>query len=105
MPPLKKQKPKSSLPRLPKYYTPIVVYRRFVHAGYFATSVYLAAQTFGEWIYRALVVLVISCPCALVISIPLGYFGGIGSASRKGILGEKVPTFLDALTQVKNRGI
>ncbi len=59
-----------------------------------------SGQTFGDWIYRALVVLVISCPCALVISIPLGYFGGIGSASRKGIL-VKGSNFLDALTQVK----
>lgn len=60
----------------------------------------ISGQTFADWIYRALVVLVISCPCALVISIPLGYFGGIGSASRKGIL-VKGSNFLDALTQVK----
>jgi Cd2+/Zn2+-exporting ATPase len=59
-----------------------------------------SGQTFSDWIYRALVVLVISCPCALVISIPLGYFGGIGGASRRGIL-VKGSNFLDALTQVK----
>jgi len=59
-----------------------------------------ANQTFTEWIYRALVVLVISCPCALVISIPLGYFGGIGGASRRGIL-VKGSNYLDALTKVK----
>jgi len=61
---------------------------------------FLSGATFSDWIYRALVVLVISCPCALVISIPLGYFGGIGGASRKGIL-VKGSNFLDALTQVK----
>ncbi len=61
---------------------------------------FITGATFSEWIFRALVVLVISCPCALVISIPLGYFGGIGGASRKGIL-VKGSDFLDALTQVK----
>jgi len=59
-----------------------------------------ASQSYSEWIYRALVILVISCPCALVISIPLGYFGGIGGASRRGIL-VKGSNFLDALTEVK----
>lgn len=54
---------------------------------------------FSEWFYRALVFLVLSCPCALVISIPLGYFGGIGLASRKGIL-VKGANFLEQLTQV-----
>jgi Cd2+/Zn2+-exporting ATPase len=55
---------------------------------------------FSTWIYRALVLLVISCPCALVVSIPLGYFGGIGRASRRGIL-IKGSNFLDALSAVK----
>lgn len=54
---------------------------------------------FSEWLYRALVFLVISCPCALVISIPLGYFGGIGAASRKGIL-FKGSNYLEAITKV-----
>jgi Cd2+/Zn2+-exporting ATPase len=81
-----------------KYYTPIVVIGAFLLAV--VPPLLFSAQTFSEWIYRALVVLVISCPCALVISIPLGYFGGIGSASRKGIL-VKGSNFLDALTQVK----
>jgi len=58
-----------------------------------------SGQTFNDWIYRALVVLVISCPCALVISIPLGYFGGVGLASRKGVL-VKGSNFLDALTRI-----
>ena len=56
--------------------------------------------TFGTWIYRALVLLVISCPCALVVSIPLGYFGGIGRASRLGIL-VKGSNFLDVLAAAK----
>ena len=54
---------------------------------------------FSDWFYRALIMLVVSCPCALVISIPLGYFGGIGGASRNGIL-IKGANYLDALTQV-----
>ncbi len=81
-----------------KYYTPVVVISALLLA--ILPPLLVSGQTFGEWIYRALVVLVISCPCALVISIPLGYFGGIGSASRKGIL-VKGSNFLDALTQVK----
>jgi Cd2+/Zn2+-exporting ATPase len=81
-----------------KYYTPIVVIGALLLA--ILPPLLFSGQTFGDWIYRALVVLVISCPCALVISIPLGYFGGIGSASRKGIL-VKGSNFLDALTQVK----
>lgn len=80
------------------YYTPVVVIGALLLAILPPLLVY--GQTFSDWIYRALVVLVISCPCALVISIPLGYFGGIGSASRKGIL-IKGSNFLDALTQVK----
>ncbi len=81
-----------------KYYTPVVVVSALLLA--LLPPLLFSGQTFSEWIYRALVVLVISCPCALVISIPLGYFGGIGGASRKGIL-VKGSNFLDALTQVK----
>ena len=80
-----------------KYYTPVVVISALLLA--ILPPLLFSDQTFTEWIYRALVVLVISCPCALVISIPLGYFGGIGSASSKGIL-VKGSNFLDALTQV-----
>lgn len=80
-----------------KYYTPVVVISALLLA--ILPPLLFSGQTFSEWIYRALVVLVISCPCALVIGIPLGYFGGIGSASRKGIL-VKGSNFLDALTQV-----
>lgn len=81
-----------------KYYTPIVVFGALLLAV--IPPLFFGGQTFTEWIYRALVVLVISCPCALVISIPLGYFGGIGGASRKGIL-IKGSNYLDALTKVK----
>lgn len=82
-----------------KIYTPIVV---FLAAGicflpYFFTDTY----DFSSWLYRALVFLVISCPCALVISIPLGYFGGIGAASRNGIL-FKGSNFLDVMASVQN---
>lgn len=81
-----------------KYYTPVVVFGALLIAV--LPPLLISGATFSDWIYRALVVLVISCPCALVISIPLGYFGGIGGASRRGIL-VKGSNFLDALTQVK----
>ncbi|MEJ2167661.1 MAG: heavy metal translocating P-type ATPase [Desulfobacterales bacterium] len=81
-----------------RWYTPIVV---GVAAGIAALPPLIMAQAdFKTWIYRALVVLVISCPCALVISIPLGYFGGVGRASRQGIL-VKGSNFLDALSAIK----
>ncbi|MCF6342576.1 MAG: cadmium-translocating P-type ATPase [Bacteroidales bacterium] len=81
-----------------KYYTPFVVFGSLAIAV--LPPLLISGASFSDWIYRALVVLVISCPCALVISIPLGYFGGIGGASRRGIL-VKGSNFLDALTQVK----
>ncbi|KAF0153542.1 MAG: cadmium-translocating P-type ATPase [Ignavibacteria bacterium] len=81
-----------------KYYTPVVVIGALLLAV--IPPLLFANQTFTDWIYRALVVLVISCPCALVISIPLGYFGGIGGASKRGIL-VKGSNYLDALTKVK----
>ena len=81
-----------------KYYTPVVVFGALLLAV--IPPLLFTGQTFSDWIYRALVVLVISCPCALVISIPLGYFGGIGGASRRGIL-VKGSNYLDALTKVK----
>ena len=81
-----------------RYYTPVVVLAAMLLA--LLPPLLFSGQTFSDWIYRALVVLVVSCPCALVISIPLGYFGGIGAASRRGIL-VKGSNFLDALTQVK----
>ncbi len=81
-----------------RYYTPAVVSGAVLLAV--LPPLLIAGATFSDWIYRALVVLVISCPCALVISIPLGYFGGIGRASRQGIL-VKGSNYLDALTKVR----
>ena len=82
-----------------KVYTPIVVYLAIAITvvPYFFVAEYI----FADWLYRALVFLVISCPCALVISIPLGYFGGIGAASKKGIL-FKGSNFLDVIANIKN---
>lgn len=80
-----------------RYYTPAVVLGALALA--IIPPLVLPGATFSQWIYRALVLLVISCPCALVISIPLGYFGGIGGASRQGIL-VKGANFLDALTNL-----
>jgi len=81
-----------------KIYTPIVV---FLAIGIVALPALIVADySFDEWLYRGLVFLVISCPCALVISIPLGYFGGIGAASRHGIL-VKGSHFLDVLADTK----
>ncbi len=83
--------------RFARYYTPAV----FCGAALVAVlPPLITGEPFGAWIYRALVLLVISCPCALIISIPLGYFGGIGAASRRGIL-VKGGTVLDALLHVK----
>ncbi|CEP69280.1 Cation-transporting P-type ATPase [Moorella glycerini] len=78
-----------------RYYTPAVVLGALALAV--IPPLVLPGATFSTWVYRALVLLVISCPCALVVSIPLGYFGGIGAASRQGIL-VKGANFLDALT-------
>lgn len=81
-----------------RYYTPAVV---LIAASIAFLPPLLAGGAYREWIYRALVLLVISCPCALVISIPLGYFGGIGKASRRGIL-VKGSTYIDVLAAVKS---
>jgi len=82
-----------------KIYTPIVV---FLAIGItFIPYLFVEDYQFRVWLYRALVFLVISCPCALVISIPLGYFGGIGAGSRNGIL-FKGSNFLDILANVQN---
>jgi len=82
-----------------KVYTPIVV---FLAIGIcLLPALFVADYMFSDWLYRALVFLVISCPCALVISIPLGYFGGIGAASRNGIL-FKGSNFLDTLATIQH---
>ena len=83
--------------RFSKIYTPIVFFLALALAliPYFFVNTYV----FNDWLYRALVFLVISCPCALVVSIPLGYFGGIGLASRNGIL-FKGGNFLDVMCKI-----
>lgn len=80
-----------------KVYTPIVV---FLAVGIcLLPALFVGNYVFNDWLYRSLVFLVISCPCALVISIPLGYFGGIGLASRNGIL-FKGSNYLDVMTKI-----
>lgn len=82
-----------------KIYTPIVVFLAI--AICVVPMLFVHDYVFRDWIYRALVFLVISCPCALVISIPLGYFGGIGAASKSGIL-FKGSNFLDVISKIQN---
>ncbi|WP_081155105.1 heavy metal translocating P-type ATPase [Niastella vici] len=93
----RKAKTEQFIRKFARVYTPIVV---FLAIGitlipYFFVGNYV----FNDWLYRALIFLVISCPCALVISIPLGYFGGIGAASRNGIL-FKGSNYLDLMTKI-----
>lgn len=93
----RKAKTQKFITRFAKVYTPIVV---FLAVGLVLIPyLILADYVFNEWLYRALVFLVISCPCALVISIPLGYFGGIGAASKNGIL-FKGSNLLDLMTKI-----
>ncbi len=82
-----------------KIYTPIVVLLAILICV--IPMLFVDNYVFRDWLYRALVFLVISCPCALVISIPLGYFGGIGSASKNGIL-FKGSNFLDVMATIQN---
>ncbi|MBW4362144.1 heavy metal translocating P-type ATPase [Flavobacterium taihuense] len=79
-------------------YTPIIVYLAL--AICLVPMFFVAHYVFSDWLYRSLVFLVISCPCALVISIPLGYFGGIGAASKNGIL-FKGSNFLDIMAAIQ----
>ncbi|WP_295769185.1 heavy metal translocating P-type ATPase [uncultured Mucilaginibacter sp.] len=83
--------------RFAKVYTPIVFALALLVC--FAPYLFVDTYNFHQWFYRSLVFLVISCPCALVVSIPLGYFGGIGLASRNGIL-FKGSNFLDVMTKI-----
>ena len=93
----RKSKTELFIRKFARIYTPIVVFLAIglTFLPYFLVDDYV----FRDWLYRALIFLVISCPCALVISIPLGYFGGLGAASRNGIL-FKGASFLDAMTKV-----
>ncbi|WP_194852430.1 heavy metal translocating P-type ATPase [Nonlabens antarcticus] len=93
----RKSKTELFIRKFARIYTPIVV---FLAIGLtFVPYLFVEDYIFSDWLYRALIFLVISCPCALVISIPLGYFGGLGAASRNGIL-FKGASFLDAMTKV-----
>ena len=93
----RKSKTELFIRKFARVYTPIVV---FLAIGLtFLPYLFVDNYIFEDWLYRALIFLVISCPCALVVSIPLGYFGGLGAASRNGIL-FKGASFLDAMTKV-----
>ena len=97
----KKSRSEAFITRFAKYYTPIVVYCALALAvlpPLFTGMTDIAV--WKQWIYRALTFLVISCPCALVLSVPLSFFGGIGGASKQGIL-IKGGNYLEALCQVK----
>lgn len=93
----RKAKTEKFITTFARYYTPGVV---IVALGIAILPPLMGMGSFNQWLYRALTILVISCPCALVISVPLGYFGGIGGASRHGIL-VKGANYLEALTQLK----
>ena len=94
----KKSQSEQFITKFARYYTPIVV----IIAVFLATipPLVIDGATFSDWIYRALTFLVVSCPCALVVSIPLSFFGGIGGASRKGIL-VKGSNYLEALAEAE----
>lgn len=94
----RKAKTENFITKFARYYTPFVVI--IAAALAFIPPLILEGATFSEWIYRALVFLVISCPCALVVSIPLGFFGGIGASSKMGVL-VKGSNYLEALNDVK----
>ncbi|MGK9250274.1 heavy metal translocating P-type ATPase [Paenibacillus humicus] len=94
----KKAETEKFITKFARYYTPLVV----IIAVLLATipPLVISGATFSDWVYRALVFLVISCPCALVVSIPLGFFGGIGASSKNGVL-VKGSNYLEALNDVK----
>ncbi len=94
----KKSKSENFISKFAKYYTPIVVIIAVILA--IVPPLILQNVSFIEWLYRALTFLVVSCPCALVISIPLGFFGGIGGASKLGIL-VKGSNYLEALSKTE----
>lgn len=91
-----KSKSENFITKFARVYTPVVVFAALALA---VIPPLLLSQPFATWIYRALMFLVVSCPCALVISVPLTFFGGIGGASRKGIL-VKGSNYLDVLSKI-----
>ena len=94
----KKSKSENFITKFAKYYTPTVVIIALILA--ILPPLVIQGATFSDWIYRALSFLVVSCPCALVISIPLSFFGGIGGASKRGIL-IKGSNYLEALSNTE----
>lgn len=94
----KKSNSEKFITKFARYYTPVVV----IVALFLAVvpPLLIKGQSFGDWVYRALTFLVVSCPCALVVSIPLSFFGGIGGASKRGIL-VKGSNYLEALAQTE----
>ena len=95
----KKSKTENFITKFARYYTPVVVITALIVAIF--PPLLIQGATFSDWIYRALIFLVVSCPCALVISIPLGFFGGIGGASRHGIL-IKGTNYLEVLNNLES---
>jgi len=95
----KKSKTENFITKFAKYYTPVVVITALIMAIF--PPLLIPNATFTDWIYRALIFLVVSCPCALIISIPLGFFGGIGGTSKHGIL-VKGANYLEALNDVES---
>ena len=95
----KKSKTENFITKFARYYTPVVVITALIVAIF--PPLLIQGATFSDWIYRALIFLVVSCPCALVISIPLGFFGGIGGASRHGIL-IKGTNYLEVLNDLES---
>ena len=98
----RKSKSENFIAKFARYYTPIVCYLALALAVLPPVIIWIATGNleFGEWVYRALTFLVISCPCALVVSVPLSFFAGIGGASNQGIL-IKGSNYLEALAGVK----
>jgi Zn2+/Cd2+-exporting ATPase len=94
----RKAKTERFITRFSKVYTPVVIAAAALLAV--LPPLLLPGALFADWLYRALVLLVISCPCALMISVPLGYFGGLGAASKQGIL-IKGANFLETLSRVR----
>lgn len=97
----RKSKSENFITKFARIYTPVVVYLALALAFLPGIILFLIGQSpnFSSWIYRALIFLIISCPCALVISIPLSFFAGIGSASKKGIL-VKGSNYMEVLSNV-----
>lgn len=94
----KKSKSEKFITRFARFYTPIVVVLAIVLA--IIPPLLIRDASFNDWIYRAISFLVVSCPCALVVSVPLSFFGGIGGASKKGIL-VKGSNYLETLAQIE----